>query len=99
VVSTVERVDGAWCPGFSDLAVGGRKLAGLGFRVTRERVVMRGVMAVRAMDDADFGVLVSCHRLIGVELRHDAAVSLAEASETRDLTVAATIDSFRTVVS
>jgi hypothetical protein len=99
VIATVERVDGAWCPGFSDLAVGGRKLAGLGFRVTRERVVMRGVMAVRAMDDADFDVLVRCHRLIGVELRRDAAVSLAEAAETRDLTVAATIDSFRTVAS
>src|SRR5450631_2585728 len=50
---TVGRVDGAWCPGFSDLAVRGRKLAGLGFRVTRERVVMRGVLAVRPMSDAD----------------------------------------------
>jgi hypothetical protein len=99
VVATIERVEGAWCPGFSDLAVGGRKLAGLGFRVTRERVVMRGVMAVRAMDDADFDVLVRCHRLIGVELRRDAAVSLAEAAETSALTVAATIDSFRPVVS
>ena len=99
VVATVERVDGAWCPGFSDLAVAGRKLAGLGFRVTRERVVMRGVMAVRPMTDADFDVLVRCHRLIGVQLRRDSAISLAEAGEAPDLDVAATIDAFRGVVS
>jgi hypothetical protein len=99
VVATVERVDGAWCPGFSDLAVAGRKLAGLGFRVTRERVVMRGVMAVRPMTDTDFDVLVRCHRLIGVQLRRDSAVSLAEAGEVPDLDVAATIDAFRGVVS
>ena len=69
VARSIERVEGAWCPGFSDVAVGGRKLAGLGFRVTRERVVMRGVMAVRPMSDADFDVLARCHRLIGVEVR------------------------------
>jgi hypothetical protein len=99
VVATVERVEGAWCPGFSDLAVSGRKLAGLGFRVTRDRVVMRGVMAVRPMSDADFDVLVSCHRMIGVELRRESAISLAEASAAADLDVATTIDSFRTVAS
>jgi hypothetical protein len=99
VVTTVERVEGAWCPGFSDLAVSGRKLAGLGFRVTRDRVVMRGVMAVRPMSDADFDLLVRCHRLIGVELRRDSAISLAEAGEAPDLDVNATIDAFRGVVS
>ncbi len=99
VAATVERVDGAWCPGFSDLAVAGRKLAGLGFRVTRDRVVMRGVMAVRPMTDADFDVLVRCHRLIGVDLRRQSAISLAEAADAPDLTVAATIDAFCNVVS
>jgi len=99
VLTTVERVEGAWCPGFSDLAVSGRKLAGLGFRVTRDRVVMRGVMAVRPMSDADFDLLVRCHRLIGVELRRDSAVSLAEAGGAPDLDVDATIDAFRGVVS
>ena len=99
VTSTVERVEGAWCPGFSDIAVDGRKLAGLGFRVTRERVVMRGVMAVRPMSDADFDVLVRTHRLIGVELRREAAISLAEAALLPDLDVGATIDSFRTVAT
>jgi hypothetical protein len=99
VRATVERVDGAWCPGFSDVAVGGRKLAGLGFRVTRERVVMRGVMAVGPMSDADFDVLVRCHRLIGAELLRDAAISLAEAAGRLDLDVGTAIESFRTIAS
>jgi hypothetical protein len=99
VVATVERVEGAWCPGFSDLAVSGRKLAGMGFRVTRERVVMRGVMAVRPMSDADFDVLVRCHRLIGVVLRRDSATSLAETARVPDLDVFATIDALRGVVT
>ena len=99
VVPLVERVDGAWCPGFSDIAVDGRKLAGLGFRVTRERVVMRGVMAVRPMSDADFDVLVRCHRLIGVEVRRETAISLCEAASSPDLDVAAAIDAFRSVTT
>lgn len=98
VIPTVERVDGAWCPGFSDIAVDGRKLAGLGFRVTRERVVMRGVLAVRPMSDADFDVLVRCHRLIGVEVRRGTAISLSEAAS-RDLDVAATIAAVRGVAT
>ena len=28
------RVEGGWCPGFSDVAVDGRKLIGLGYKVT-----------------------------------------------------------------
>ena len=99
VVAAVERVQGAWCPGFSDLAVDGRKLAGLGFRVTRDRIVMRGVMAVRPMDDADFDVLLRCHRLIGVDVVRETAISLAEAAGVPDLSVATAIDSFRNVVS
>ena len=99
VIATVERVEGAWCPGFSDLAVSGRKLAGLGFRVTRDRVVMRGVMAVRPMTDTDFDVLVRCHRLIGVELRRESAISLAEAAAAPHLDVATTLESFRSVAS
>jgi hypothetical protein len=99
VVPLVERVDGAWCPGFSDIAVDGRKLAGLGFRVTRERVVMRGVMAVRPMSDADFDALVRCHRLIGVEVRRATAISLCEAASSPDLDVAAAIDAFRSVTT
>jgi hypothetical protein len=99
VVARVERVEGAWCPGFSDIAVQGRKLAGLGFRVTRERVVMRGVLAVRPMSDDDFDVLRRCHRLIDVEVRRDAAISLSEAAGSPSLDVATTIDSFRTAAT
>ena len=99
VAATVERVEGAWCPGFSDIAVGGRKLAGLGFRVTRERVVMRGVLAVRPMSDGDFDVLVRCHRLIGIDVRGDTAISLAEAAGSPDLDVATTIAAFRSVAT
>ncbi|HSP64639.1 MAG TPA: hypothetical protein VLO10_00480 [Candidatus Deferrimicrobium sp.] len=99
VVPRVQRVDGAWCPGFSDIAVAGRKLAGLGFRVTRERVVMRGVMAVRPMSDADLDILVRCHRLIGVEVRGETAISLSEAAQLTDLDVPATIEVIRDVTS
>jgi hypothetical protein len=87
VTTTVGRVEGAWCPGFSDVAVHGRKLAGLGFKVTREHVVMRGVMAVRPMSDADLDVLRRCHRLIDVEVRGDTVISLAEAAQVPDLDV------------
>ena len=99
VTSAVERVDGAWCPGFSDIAVDGRKLAGLGFRVTRERVVMRGVLAVRPMSDADLDLLLRCHRLIGLEVRGETTISLSEAADAPALDVAATIEAFRTVAS
>ncbi len=99
VTARVARVDGAWCPGFSDIAVEGRKLAGLGFRVTRDCVVMRGVMAVRPMSDADFDVLMRCHRLIGIEIRRDTAISLCEAASSPELDVRAALASFRTVAS
>jgi len=97
VVPEVGRIEGAWCPGFSDITVAGRKLAGLGFRVTREWVVMRGVLAVRPMSDADLDVLVRCHRLIGVEVRGDTAISLAQAAGIPGLDVAATIAACRTI--
>lgn len=99
VTATVGRVEGAWCPGFSDIAVEGRKLAGLGFRVTREWVVMRGVLAVRPMSDDDFDVLVRCHRLIGVDVRREVAISLSEAAASPDLDVAGTIAAFRSVAT
>ncbi len=99
VIPLIERVEGAWCPGFSDVAVGGRKLAGLGFRVTRERVVMRGVMEVQRMSDEDFDLLARCHQLIGVDIRRDAAVSLAEAARSPGLDVATAIEAFRTITT
>jgi hypothetical protein len=99
VATEVARVEGGWCPGFSDIAVHGRKLAGLGFRVTRDWVVMRGVMAVQPMSDADFDVLQRCHRLIGVEIRRDAAISLAEAAGLPSLTVEEAISATRGVTT
>jgi hypothetical protein len=84
---TLGRVEGAWCPGFSDIAVGGRKLAGLGFRVTRGWVVMRGVLAVRAIDDADWALLAACHRLIDVDIVREAATSLVESTGDNGWTV------------
>jgi len=97
VTPSVGRVEGAWCPGFSDIASGGRKLAGLGFRVPRDGVVMRGVMAVRPMSEADLDVLVQCHRLIGVEVRGETATSLAEASGRPSLDVPTVIEATRHV--
>lgn len=99
VDATVGRVEGAWCPGFSDIAVHGRKLIGLGFRVTREWVVMRGMMAVRPLSDADADVLQRCHRLIGVETRAAAAISLAEAAGLPGLTVEAALSRLRGVTT
>jgi hypothetical protein len=72
------RVDGAWCPGFSDLSAGGRKLVGLGFRVTKDWVVMRGVLAVQPVDAADLELLAALHALIGVDVVREANTSLAE---------------------
>jgi hypothetical protein len=94
---TTGRVEGGWCPGFSDIAVGGRKLVGLGYRVTRDWVVMRGAMPVRPIADADMTLLVACHRLIGVEVVPGANVSLAEAAGEADLTVAEVLEGWRHV--
>jgi len=88
----IGRIEGAWCPGFSDVGVEGRKLAGLGFRVTQEAVVMRGVMAVEPIGDADWELLVACHRLIDVELRRESATSLIECTGDRGWTVQRAID-------
>ncbi|GAC1571445.1 MAG: hypothetical protein NVS3B18_04590 [Candidatus Dormibacteria bacterium] len=73
------RIEGAWCPGFSDIGVAGRKLVGLGFRVTRERVVVRGMINVQPIAGADFSLLAACHRLISVEIVPAASISLGEA--------------------
>jgi hypothetical protein len=97
VTIEVGRVEGAWCPGFSDIAAQGRKIAGLGFRVTRDWVVMRGVMAVQPMNEADLEVLVQCHRLINVEVRGDTATSVSEAAELPRLDVDAAINAIRDV--
>jgi hypothetical protein len=91
------RVEGGWCPGFSDVAVGGRKLIGLGYRVTRDWVVMRGMMAVTPIAEEDMDLLVACHRLIGVEVVPDANTSLAEAARLPGLGVPAVIDRWRDV--
>jgi hypothetical protein len=85
-------VEGAWCPGFSDLSVGGRKLVGLGFRVTRERVLARGTIAVLPLDDAELELLRGCHALIGKDVRRSACTSLAELSEAAGGPGAVTVD-------
>lgn len=91
------RVEGGWCPGFSDVAVGGRKLIGLGYRVTRDWVVMRGMMAVAPIAEEDMDLLVACHRLIGVEVVPGANTSLAEAAGLPSLGVTEVIDRWRDV--
>jgi hypothetical protein len=91
------RVEGGWCPGFSDISVGGRKLIGLGYRVTRDWVVMRGMMAVAPIAEDDMELLVACHRLIGVEVVPSANTSLAEVADRPALGVAEVIDRWRHV--
>lgn len=97
VAVTTGRVEGGWCPGFSDIAAGGRKLAGLGYRVTRDWVVMRGGMPIRPISGEDMDLLIACHRLIGVEVVPEANVSLAEAAGERDLTVTDVLERWRDV--
>lgn len=74
----VGRVEGGWCPGFSDISAGGRKLVGLGFRITRDWVVMRGVMAVGPLSAEDLALLQALHALLGVAVAREANTSLAE---------------------
>ena len=81
------RVDHAWCPGFSDVSAGGRKLAGTGFRVTRDHVAMRGMLAVQPLSAADADLLVRTHALIGVDVDPATATSLVEATGDRSWTV------------
>lgn len=89
---TIGRVAGAWCPGFSDVAVGGRKLAGLGFRVRRRLVLVRGMLAVRPVSTADWELLVAGHRLLGIELDRAAATSMVEATGDDRWTVTAALE-------
>jgi hypothetical protein len=91
------RVEGAWCPGFSDVSVGGAKLAGLGFRVRREAVLVRGMVAVAPIDDADWDVLVRAHRLLGIFLDRSAATSLVEATGDPTWTVDRALSAFAAV--
>jgi hypothetical protein len=91
------RVEGGWCPGFSDVAVDGRKLIGLGYRVTRDWVVMRGMMAVAPIAKDDMDLLIACHRLIGVEVVPAANTSLAEAAGRAGLGVDEVIERWRDV--
>ncbi|MEA2615401.1 MAG: hypothetical protein QOE72_1184 [Chloroflexota bacterium] len=91
------RVEGAWCPGFSDVSVGGRKLVGLGFRVTRDWIAMRGVMPVRPIEPADHELLAACHRLIGLEVRGDASTSLVQSTGDVRWTVEGAIEYLRRI--
>jgi hypothetical protein len=80
VAVQVGRVENTWCPGFSDVAVAGRKLAGLGFRVTRGMVVARGVLPVTPITRDDLALLQATHRLIDLEIDPATLTSLAEAT-------------------
>jgi hypothetical protein len=91
------RVEGGWCPGFSDISTSGRKLVGLGYRVTRDWVVMRGIMPIAPISAADLDILAACHRLIGVEIAAEANTSLSEASGNPALGVADVIERWRDV--
>ncbi|MGH7692835.1 MAG: hypothetical protein ACREOA_09010 [Candidatus Dormibacteria bacterium] len=72
------RVDGAWCPGFSDLSVRGRKLVGLGLRLTAGWGLVRGVVAVSPPGPAELQRLDACHRAFGPGLDPEKLISLAE---------------------
>jgi hypothetical protein len=80
IAMQVGKIDGAWCPGFSDIAIDGRKLAGLGFRVTRGMVVMRGVLPVQPVGEDDLLLLRATHALIDLQLDTATFTSLAEAT-------------------
>ncbi len=91
------RIEGGWCPGFSDISTAGRKLVGLGYRVTKDWVVMRGIMPVAPISGADLDILAACHHLIGVEIAAEANTSLSEAAREPALSVADVIHRWRDV--
>jgi hypothetical protein len=93
------RVDGAWCPGFSDVAAGARKLAGLGFRVTRGMVVMRGVLPAGPISADDLALLRATHALIDLRIDEATLTSLAEASGDPGWTVERAIEHLQTVAT
>jgi hypothetical protein len=93
------KVEGAWCPGFSDVAVDGHKLAGLGFRVTRGMVVMRGVLPVTAISDADLRLLQATHALIDLRIDPGTLTSLAEVTGDPTWTVERAVAHLRTVAT
>lgn len=59
------RIDGAWCPGFSDLSVEGRKLVGLGFKLTRDTAMVRAVIGVSMPSEEELRALDACHLVFG----------------------------------
>jgi hypothetical protein len=97
VAAQTGPIEGGWCPGFSDISAAGRKLVGLGYRVTKDWVVMRGIMPVAPISDGDFDLLAACHRLIGVEVVAEANTSLSEAARQPALSVADVIERWRDV--
>jgi hypothetical protein len=99
VAVQVGRVENAWCPGFSDIAVDGRKLVGLGFRVTRGVVVMRGVAATRPVSAADLALLQACHALVDLRVDPSTLTSLAEATGDDSWDDRRAIDHLRTVAT
>ncbi|MGA9775951.1 MAG: hypothetical protein WBU92_08535 [Candidatus Dormiibacterota bacterium] len=72
------RVEGAWCPGFSDLSVGGRKLVGVGFKLRRDAVLARAVVQLRPLREEELGVLDLCHRAFGPGVDGEVLTSLGE---------------------
>ncbi|MHB1501289.1 MAG: hypothetical protein ACYCYK_09025 [Candidatus Dormibacteria bacterium] len=72
------RVAGAWCPGFSDLAVQGRKLVGIGFKLTREVALMRAVVGLREPSPADLHSLDAGHRAFGPGVQSDSLTWLGQ---------------------
>lgn len=78
------RVDGAWCPGFSDLSVGGRKLIGVGFKLRGDRALVRTVVGVRRPSDYDLARLDACHRAFGPGIDSDSMCWLTELLDVSD---------------
>jgi lipoate-protein ligase A len=95
---SVGKVEGAWCPGFSDIAVSGKKLVGLGFRVTKDWVVVRGVLPVIAYDDVELNALIKCHQLIGVAVEAEKFVALEQCIKRR-VDVAGLLESWSRVTA
>ncbi|MGC8474209.1 MAG: hypothetical protein ACP5PW_07380, partial [Candidatus Dormibacteria bacterium] len=73
------RVPGAWCPGFSDLSLAGRKLVGVGFKLRRDEALARAVICVRAPTAEELEALNSCHLAFGDGVTASSLTSLAEA--------------------
>lgn len=75
---TTGTIEHSWCPGFSDLGVGGKKLIGSGIHLRGTHVILRASFPVTPLTPSTFTLLDTLHRALGRDVRPDCVTSLSE---------------------